>query len=474
MPVDIRISRHDPHNVEIKTHFSVPESFTGQTDLFLFLPKNFHAASIRKDKLMEDFLSRSRLAVSVPVNIELSELRSELEALLAKIGDESSVELARRFAAHASEILRVLGKRQKQQLYRSAIEDVPRHFESIYRWVHEVRTSIAVNAVDNSLIKLLDEYLSYLFVKYLTDLKEFATKITGAQGESLQQTWRALELQEKEYWQNRGFGFVSSVGGYANEQHLVRLSHLKKFFQSKMFVEIEKGTTVDKLAEPFAAASAGCAALWMAFFQGNLTAHANLGLGGSAVLTSGVFAYIMKDRIKDWAKKYFMQQASNFFPDNRQKLLVEKQEIGKTKEWLRVLPRQNLDEAILKWRRRSSFSDLENELPEDVLHYRVERQVKAMALPGLGHQWAFQDVLRINLNRYLKGLDDPFKEVSTFDPVGQLTRNRCHRTYPITMVLVSRSAWGRGETSPAERHLIARVWLDKTGIDRVERLEHVT
>ena len=477
MSVDIRISRHDPHNLEVKTHFPVPDNFAGDTDLYLFLPQNFHAANVRKDKLRGDFISRSRLAVSIPPQVELSTLRQELEMLLTRIGEEKSVELARRFAAHASEILRVLGKRQKQQLYRSPLEEVPHHFQSLYRWVHEIRDSMAAKATakiedgvaENSLIKLLDEYLSYLFVKYLADLKEFAAKVPGAGGVLLHQTWSDLESKEKQYWHLRGFGSVANPTGYAQEQHLIRLSHLKKFFQSKMFVDIEQGTTVDKLAEPFAAASAGCAALWVAFVQGSVSTHsAEVGFGSGAVLTSGVFAYVMRDRIKDWGKTYFMKQARHFFPDNKQRLLVERQEIGRTKEWLRVISRDVLDPDVEQFRRKSSLSDLENELPEDVLHYRVERAVKPKTLPGLGRDWAFQEVLRINLNRYLKGLDDPFKEVTTFDPVGQLTRNHCHRTYPITLVTVNRSAFG---DSPAPtRHQVHRIWLDKTGIDRVERV----
>lgn len=472
MSVDIRISRHDPHNLEVKTHFPVPAPFAGETDFYLFLPQNFHAAAVRKDKLRDDFLSRSRLAVSIPPQVELQALRQELEQLLVRIRTEKSVELARRFAAHASEILRVLGKRQKQQLYRSPLEEVPAHFQSLYRWVHEIRDNMAGRSADgneNALIKLLDEYLSYLFVKYLADLKEFAAKVPGAGGVLLHQTWSELEAKEKEYWQERGFGAVANPSGYAQEQHLIRLSHLKKFFQSKMFVNIEQGGSAEKLAEPLAAVSAGGAALWVAFVQGSLGNHpAEVGFGSGAVLTSAAFGYMMRDRIKDWGKAYFMKKARHFLPDRKQRLFVEKEEIGRTKDWLRVVSREAIDASVESWRRKSSLSDLENELPEDVLHYRVERAMKPKTLPGLGRDWAFQEVLRINLNRYLKGLDDPFKEVTTFDPVGQLTRHHCHRTYPVTLVTVSRSTFG--DVPHATRHLVHRIWLDKTGIDRVERV----
>ncbi len=484
--VDIRISRHDPHNIEIKTHFSVPHRFDGQVDVFLFLPQNFQAQSVHKEKLMSDFCSRSRLAVHIPHDTEMSSLRTALEELLDRIGSEESVELARRFAGNATEILRVLRKRQKKKLYRDSPNEILSQMAGMGDWVDEVRRRIREADKRSPLLLLLDEYLSYLFVRYLVDLKEFDAKAgpDNPNTEPFRQKLRDLEANEKAYWTERGFGYSRS-NGFGDEEHLVRLSHLKKFFQSKMFVDVEKGATAKQLAEPFATAGAGLAGLWAAFFAGKVNPQmADMGLGGSAVLASGVFAYVMRDRIKDWAKIYFTRQASHYFPDHRQRLSVEKNEIGKTKEWLRLIDRKSLPQEILTLRRESNFSELENELPEDVVHYRVERQMKSVVIPGVGKDWAFQDVLRVNMNRYLSGLDDAYKEIATFDPVGELGRNRCHRAYPLTMVLVSRSAcwekparrrWleaDKGENTTS--HLICRVWLDKTGVSRVERLKSST
>jgi len=475
MSVDLRISRHDHHNLEVKTHFAVSDGLTGQVDLFLFLPKSFLAAQVRKEKLMMDFRSRCRLSVRLPAEAHAMALRNELSDLLDRIDREDSPEIARRFAANAAEILRWLGRKHRDLAKKAHGDELETQLESTGAWRDELRRKLApkTEAGHSSLFRLLDEYLSYLFVQYLAELKD------GVACDPNRLTSRAraqlvhFERSEKEYWEKKGFGSSGDRPSGKGEEHLLRLSHLKKFFQSKMFVDVEKGRTVERMAEPFAAAGAGCAALWMAFFQGSVGPRAaEFGLGGSAVITTGVFAYIMKDRIKEWGKRYFIHRASNYFPDIRQKLFVEKKEIGATREWLRISSRGGMSEEVNRLRRECSLSELEHELPEDVIHYRVEREVKAVHLPGVGRDWAFQDVLRINLNRYLRGLDDPYKEVALFDGAGELTRSRCHRAYPLTMIVVSRAEpLKKGEgMSQGLRHLVFRIWLDKTGIDHVEKI----
>ncbi len=475
MSVDLRISRHDHHNLEVKTHFAVSDGLTGQVDLFLFLPKSFLVAQVRKEKLMMDFRSRSRLSVRLPAEAHAMALRGELSELLDRIEKEDSSEIARRFAANAAEILRWLGRKHRDLAKKAQGDELEIQLESTGTWRDEIRGKLApkTEAGHSSLFRLLDEYLSYLFVQYLAEVKDAVAKDPVLLTPRAAAQLIHFERSEKHYWNKKGFGTAfDSPTGKGDSEHLLRLSHLKKFFQSKMFVDVEKGRTVERMAEPFAAAGAGCAALWMAFFQGSVGPRAaEFGLGGSAVLTTGVFAYIMKDRIKEWGKRYFIHRATNYFPDIRQKLFVEKREIGATREWLRVASRSGVSDEVKRLRKLCSLSDLEHELPEDVIHYRVEREVKAVHLPGVGRDWAFQDVLRINLNRYLRGLDDPYKEVALFDEQGHLTRSRCHRAYPLTMIVVSRTEpLKKGGPSGVLRHLVFRVWLDKTGIDRVEKL----
>ncbi len=473
MPVDLRISRHDHHNLEVKTHFAVSSGVLGQVDLFLFLPKSFLAAQVRKEKLMLDFRSRSRLSVRLPAGIAALALRDELAALLDRIEKEGSEDLARRFAANAAEILRVLGRKHRDHAKELAAEELEAELRNTGEWRETLREEMGrkLAATSRPLFRLLDEYLSYLFAQYLADLKEAVGRDSSRLSEKARGMISTFEAAEKQYWAEKGYGYSGKPRDFGEEAHVLRLSHLKKFFQAKMHVHVEKGATLEKLAEPFAAAGAGCAALWMAFFQGSLSPRAaEFGLGGSAVLTTGVFAYIMKDRIKEWGRKYFMKKASGYFPDVRQKLFVERKEIGATREWLRVSGRSGIADDVRKLRQHCSMSDLEHEIPEDVIHYRVERELKAVDLAGVGQDWAFQDVLRINLNRYLRGLDDPYKEIAAFDHEGQLTRNKCHRAYPLTMIVVSRECPTVSPVGPSLRHLVFRVWLDKTGIDRVERL----
>src|SRR4051812_14291739 len=59
------VTRHDHHNIEIKTVSELGMSpSTVETDLYLFIPRNFELTTVGKSELSKDFRSRMRLSTA--------------------------------------------------------------------------------------------------------------------------------------------------------------------------------------------------------------------------------------------------------------------------------------------------------------------------------------------------------------------------------------------------------------------------
>ena len=76
------VSRHDHHNIEIKTVFELAgRNFESESDIYIFVPRSFELQSVPMDELQSDLRARVRLAVPVGGEQGASALSSAREAL---------------------------------------------------------------------------------------------------------------------------------------------------------------------------------------------------------------------------------------------------------------------------------------------------------------------------------------------------------------------------------------------------------
>ncbi len=466
----LKLSRHDDHNIEIKTVLELESNrFSGATEIFLFLPKSVQVSSWSRDTLFNDFRVRTRLSVPVRTMAGQTALQNTIshiatlshenqnnEAFL--LPDESMTEAAMRLASVVTETLKVYSRDHKKKIFlahsllagsvdvANAVDQILESIQAVGDWMAELRMVVRNGRLlEIPLFRLLDEYLSYLFIQYVGELhrerdKEKARKEphSGSEG-----SWQAFELvlsalQAKEVLHRKGCGYAILAGSSENEReaHLVRISQLKKYFQSTMFLDVAKQQRGKKISEPAAAVAAGLAALWAAFFQ---TLHkpelAGIGFKGVFLLGSGVVAYVLKDRIKDWAKQFLTKKAGRLFPDMEQVLMVDDEPIGTTQEWFSVASSKHLPKALRDLRHRKALSEVEQRLPEDVVKYRIDQDLRAVDRVRMGSAWAIQQMVRINLERYLRNMDDAYKEVAALADNGSLEPTRCHRAYYFYVVI---------------------------------------
>src|SRR5690606_1101166 len=109
-------------------------------------------------------------------------------------------------------------------------------------------------------------------------------------------------------------------------------------------------------------------------------------------------------------------------PDYQIHLQAEGNPIGKTEEWIRLTRPEKLQPAARQLRTEAASDVLAARLPEDVLHYKKEQRLLPLEKRRLGQRFAIQDNIRLNVERYLKYMDDPVKELAVLDSDGNIRR----------------------------------------------------
>jgi hypothetical protein len=196
------------------------------------------------------------------------------------------------------------------------------------------------------------------------------------------------------------------------------------------------------------------------------------GFRGVFVISFGIAAYVLKDRLKDKFRQVLTHNAAKVLADSEQNLFAEETKIGRIREWFGLKKSTLLPGEVLDLRRSVCLSEVEQILPEDVFHYRRVQDLKSRPFKRLG-PWAIQETLRINLDRYLKYMDDPIKEFSLLDDDGRLATAQSHRAYYFYFCVHNAYSNEKKRNSPlkTDSRLLYRIVMDKNGVDRIE---HVT
>jgi hypothetical protein len=246
-----------------------------------------------------------------------------------------------------------------------------------------------------------------------------------------------------------------------------RMSQYKKFFQSQMFIDVEKKATIRQLSEPLAimgALTSGLGAAGIEFFS--RPGWWGFGLKSTFVVSFGILLYVLRDRVKDQAKAFFTRKASKVLPDYEHRLTVDGRTIGKIKEWFSLSASSKLPGPIRSLRAAKSLTEVEEWIPEDVIQYKSVFLFGEQAHEVSRGDQSFQVSIRMNFERFLKNIDDSEKDFLAIDHDGSISPVHAKRKYYSHVCVVSRPT---GADGPALQFLY-RVAFDKRGIESVEEV----
>lgn len=314
----------------------------------------------------------------------------------------------------------------------------------------------------------LGDYVSYLMVDYLASLYKRVQDYPELnhllpQMEAMAQT--ELLLRKK-----IGLHVDPGADTHTREEYLYKTGLLKKYFQRVLFIQVKSTAVAKKVFQPLAAVGAGLAAGWFGLFQQAQSTHTiqQMGLTPTWILTVGVVAYIIKDRIKEVSRHFLAHRVEKVLPDIEKILSYDGDamrscEVGKIRESIKSLKSSHLPAPIYDARYADSTSGLEAELGEDIIHYNKKILLNKNSK---NLQWGLREIIRFSLNNYFQNLDDPFKEISFIDDSGQLRKHETHRVYYAHLVFqVSYKENGKTVSDIKTAKLV----LDKQGLVKVSQ-----
>lgn len=497
---DISVKRHDDHNLELKALFTFSDlNQEAHLDFYLFFPQSVQMREVEKGDLFSDFYSRQRLFIPLNQSLDSKEILASLEeikrllTLMSIPGCDSLVEdqltsmvqvvggiVGETLKARTSKIKRdllLIHSKTHQVAPGTVFADITLQLDDLTEIMSGVRAVTDGQwSKMSAVVQLLDEYIHHVFIETLGkinfELSRFQKNIAEHERTKFVDGWRQLQaqlatLQSKEmHFQKKHNLTPSSLKSEdSSELLLVRLGQMKKFFQSKMFIDVQKSQTLKKFSEPTAALAACVAGVTGGIIQqfGNPD-YFQLSLQGMSLLFFAMGLYALRDRIKDLAKSFLNSRISKYVPDFEYELKDKDRTIGRIKEWLKTFRTIDLSEDIRQKRKSASVSEAESFLKEDVLYLKRIYGLSAKEKTR-DKQLSLQETLRINIQRYLKFLDDPMKDITVLDQRGRFTRKTSNKMYYF-YALVNYAI--KANTVDTEKQMyLYRVVVNKNGIQKV-------
>lgn len=468
-------------------------------DLFAFHPKSVSATDVPLEAVRTDLRARARFALPLAPSGDDEAFRAAIEEATraADAPDAEAEEMLRRAVAVAGEFLRVRSFREARALALAGtlVAEVPadeadrrceRDLDFVDRSLGEFRGVVESLGARDDLLPVVHgarEYLAHAYTRYLATLG--ATLRQREKSTALPQSRARLRaIRAAEALRRSALGLPAVWRADDGERLIHKLSQLKKYFQGAIYADVDRKASEGRtLREPVAAAAAALAACW-AIFAERFKHHASPDAVGPALWMAPalvVVAYVLKDRLKDRSKQILQRTAERLWSSVDERLFLGDRPVGRQRDRLRWVSPKDLAASVLRLRSAGYATPLEAKVPEDVFHWRLEQSYfpERAAVSRFGRRWSLRTSLRINLERHLRHLDEPFKTIWSLDSEGSAREARCRRTYAIYLAVVtertvlgkkSRLPFRRRKTLPTERPAptLFRVLLDRRGVRKIE------
>lgn len=343
---------------------------------------------------------------------------------------------------------------------------------------HDISDKLALE------LRLIDEYLHYRVRDGIAQLILIVRKGSGLIPDTsydhfLQMTRELLAAHEV-YGGQAGYMHVDDMTpDDLKERYLHRRGELKRRIWEVLFLSI-RTTPLFKFQQQMGAMiAAGLAAAWAVVTQiiiiRKYIASADptdlVGTTGLIFLVAGVFAYVIKDRIKEVGRSYFRGRLFRRIPDQSERIYYQDRPVGSLTERARFVAIGALPEPVAELRSRATLQSGEGEeTVSDVLWYtKIITLDNKIRILGRYPLKVVHDILRLNIDAYLPRLGEPRRMMNLIDTEANIYAVGFPKVYYLDLVL-DYSRLDRGHNRAQRSTEYFRLVIDKSGLQRVERL----
>jgi hypothetical protein len=317
---------------------------------------------------------------------------------------------------------------------------------------------------------LVDEYLSLLIEESATELFKVISQYSQGT-DQVQYCQHLSEIIDKEtaHRVSRGYGSVLKIGD-ENEIYAFRSSVIKKYVSRVLHLSIDtqrEGKGIEQVLLALAAGISMVFATVVAFYfqkvYGSFTLPAFVAL---------IIGYMFKDRIKQLGQTLFAGKLHANLFDRRIniKTLDGKYKLATLREKITFMKESEISEEVRSARQKDPFADLDNDREgETVICHTKDIVLNAdlfrKAFAGLPKTCGLNDIIRYDIYRYLRKMDDPAEENLLLRD-GKLEVVHSQKVYHINFVSQYSSTSFRNEKIYKRMRLV----LNRLGIKRIEHI----
>ena len=347
------------------------------------------------------------------------------------------------------------------QSYVSNVNIIARYYRSLGKIINT--PSISNELLDYFLFG--DEFMSNLIELQTFRLLQMLKKSHPHNYERTKEELLGLIKEEINYKKDKGYLVVEKKDKKNNQELVFRLSMLKKYAESDLFLDVKKrkdGAWLEQILFSLAAGLSMVFATFVAFsFQhkyGNFT---------MPVFVALVVSYMMKDRIKELMRFYFAHKLNKRYFDHKIKISSHNCEIGWVRESMDFITEQNVPFEVLQKRDRSSILEANNRASnERIILYRTLVQLNREILDANSEYpvAGVNVILRLNLSNLIQKMDNAEFPLYYPDEHEGFTVVPGEKIYYVNMILQARDA----EFSDFRRY---RVVFNRKGVQKIETFD---
>lgn len=320
--------------------------------------------------------------------------------------------------------------------------------------------------------RLVDEYMSLtveqFFRKTVVQMDQMPR--TGIYAELRKELMGQVIAEEDYRKENQLRSIISPTGD--NEEYMHRMGLLKKFCMNILFLKVQRSAGRRNWEEVLFACAAGLAmafATAVAFVA--QTRIPQVSLNFAIILVVG---YMFKDRIKEGARRILQLYMSRFLPDRTTRIVdpVTQEDVGVCKEKLDYGRAARVPEEITRLRKVDDFIAVASgESTETVIRYQKKIVLDSEMLPRLGDGFVtgVTDIIRLNVDRMLRDMDDPESALEFVD-LEDFTVGKVKAAKSYQVDLAFRFMVDDGDHKSSKFQLV-RLVLDRNGIKRMLRFD---
>ena len=275
-----------------------------------------------------------------------------------------------------------------------------------------------------------------------------------------------MELVHREiaYKESVGFPMMRKDSPDQNRGMVYRTHLLRKYAESYLFLNANKkkdGRLAEQVYYSIAAGLSMIFATTIAFsFQqkyGNFTMPLFVAL---------VVSYMLKDRIKEITRYYFVHRLAKKYFDNKTTISIKENPIGWMKEGVDFITEDRVPDEVMDMRDRSDLLEANNRNTEEkIILYRKLVRIDGEALDE-NNQYdiaGINDILRFNVSNFIQKMDSPEVPLAVPTPDGGYEIIQGGKSYYINFLL-------QFQYDGQLRYKRFRVVMSRNGIESIEKL----